>query len=90
MELTPDYDARKSFYGKAIVNVDRSGAYAATLTSYGTPVSRVEWDENTLNYRVTLLEDWDCSQNTLRHVKEFLKQHCFKADSKAQMQRDYA
>ena len=90
MELTPDYDARKSFYGKALINVSREGGYFATLTSYGTPVARVELPDNTLAYRVTLLDDWDCSQTTLRHVKEFLKQHAFKADSKAQIQRDYS
>lgn len=90
MELTAYYDARKSFYGKALVNVSREGGYFATLTSYGTPVARVELPEKTLNYRVTLLDGWDCSATTLRRVREFLKQHAFKADSKAQMQRDYS
>ena len=89
MELAAYYGARKSFYGKALVNVSRDGGYFATLTSYGTPVARVELPDNTLHYRVTLLDDWDCSATTLRHVREFLKQHGFKADSKNQIQQDY-
>ena len=36
-----------------------------------------------------LLDEWDGSATTLRHVKEFLKQNCFKADTLAQMRKDY-
>ena len=37
-----------------------------------------------------MLDGWDSTQTTLRHAREFLKQNGFKADSKKQMQRDYA
>lgn len=84
MELTPEYDARKSFYGKAEVKTDGP---VATLYSYGTAVAQLAPMEMPA---LVLLADWDCSATTLRHVKEFLKQNGFKADSKAQIQRDYA
>ena len=36
-----------------------------------------------------LLDKWDCSSTTLRHVKEFLKQNGFEVNSLSQMRRDY-
>ena len=64
-ELTVRYDARNSFYGKAMVDYSRG---AKTLFSYGTKVVTIK------NNVVTLGTSYDYSQTTLRHVKEFLKQ----------------
>lgn len=64
-ELTVRYDARNSFYGKAMVDYSRG---VKTLFSYGTKVATIK------NNVVTLGGSYDYSQTTLRHVKEFLKQ----------------
>ena len=80
-ELTPKFDSRKSFYGKAKIGFDGD---RRLLLSYGTPVAFIEPDRTPV-----LLDGWDSTQTTLRHAREFLKQNGFKADSKKQMQRDY-
>ena len=81
-ELTPKFDSRKSFYGKANVVIADG---ISTLYSYDTPVAFIEPDQPPV-----MLDGWDSTQTTLRHAREFLKQNGFKADSKKQMQRDYA
>lgn len=79
--LEAQYDSRKSFGGKAQVETDNAGT--ETLYSYNTPVVKI------VNGKVTLLPKWDSSATTLRHVKEFLKQHDLKAESKEQIAKDY-
>lgn len=79
--LEAQYDSRKSFGGKAQVETDNAGT--ETLYSYNTPVVKIVKGE------VTLLPKWDSSATTLRHVKEFLKQHDLKAESKEQIAKDY-
>lgn len=76
-ELKPQYDARKSFYGKARVRVDDDGN--RFLISYGTPVMR--WDARTKNLH-RLCAGWTntegkyvtWSSTTGRHVAEFSRQ----------------
>ena len=80
-ELIPEYDSRQSFYGKARIEMDMEGV--VSLYSYNTLVCYIK------NKNVVLCDAWDYSATTLRHVKEFLRQHGFKADSKAQIQKDY-
>lgn len=80
-ELSPSYDSRKSFYGKAHVVTDDDGT--EILYSYDTPVVKIK------DGKVELLAQWDSSQTTLRHVKEFLQQHGFKVGSKAQIAKMY-
>jgi hypothetical protein len=79
--MTPQYDRRQSFYGKA--RVDDNGD-TKTLYSYNTPVCKI------VGGKVTLLPKWNLSQTTLRHVKEFLSQNGFKANSLKQIENDYA
>ena len=79
-DMTPQYDAKQSFYGKA--RVDDNGN-EKTLYSYNTPVAKI------VDGKVELLPKWDWSQTTLRHVKEFLKQNGFEATSLSQMKKDY-
>ena len=80
-ELSPSYDSRKSFYGKAHIVTDDDGS--EILYSYDTPVVKIK------DGKVELLAQWDSSQTTLRHVKEFLQQNGFKAGSKAQIAKMY-
>ena len=80
-ELSPSYDSRKSFYGKAHVVTDDDGT--EILYSYDTPVVKIK------DGKVELLAQWDSSQTTLRHVKEFLQQSGFKVGSKAQIAKMY-
>ena len=79
-DMLPQHDARQSFYGKARVDDNDT---EKTLYSYNTPVAKI------VGGRVELLPKWDYSQTTLRHIKEFLKQNGFTADSLSQMRRDY-
>ena len=82
-ELAPVHDARKSFYGKALVFDLGSGILE--LHSYGTTVAKI----NRKRHAVVLFPAWNHSATTLRHVKEFLRQYGFTAESKAQIERDY-
>ena len=81
-ELTPKFDSRKSFYGKALIRFEGD---LKLLFSFDTPVAYIGPDRLPV-----MLNGWDYSQTTLRHVKEFLKQNDLKADSLEQMRRDYA
>ena len=63
-ELSPRYDSRKSFYGKARVIDHEDGTIE--LQSYDTIVSRC------VNGKVEELGKW--SATTTRHQKEFRKQ----------------
>lgn len=74
--LQPQYDSRASFYNKAEFDDDK-------LYSYGTLVAEI------VDGKPVLYPDWDYSQTTIRHVREFLRQHGFTADSKAQIAKDY-
>ena len=82
-ELAPVHDARASFYGKALVFDLGNGI--SELHSYGTPVARIYKATDS----VELLDAWSQSATTLRHVKEFLRQHGFNAETRAQIERDY-
>lgn len=84
--LKPIYDSRKSFYNKATVTEDANGKY---LTSYETIVARIT-DKNN-GYKIAPYAEvyGTYSATTLRHIKEFLKQNGFKAESKQQILKDY-
>jgi hypothetical protein len=80
-EMNTQFDSRKSFYGKAHVVTDDDGT--EILYSYNTPVVKIK------DGKVELLAQWDSSQTTLRHVKEFLRQNGFEATSKSQIAKVY-
>ena len=86
-DLGTEYDARKSFYGKAKVDVRDDGSQV--LYSYGSPVCQIKDGKAYLLVHVNGYASYASSQTTLRHVKEFLKQNGFKADSLKQMEKDY-
>lgn len=65
--LATVYDRRKSFYNKAKVYVLGNGELV--LESYNSLVA--VFKNNTLE----VFGEWECSQTTLRHVKEFARQN---------------
>ena len=77
-ELSAINDCRASFYKKAMVEVNND---TKTLTSYSTKVAEIVG--NTCKVFGTY------SATTLRHIKEFLLQNGFNADTKAQIEKDY-
>ena len=85
VDLEPDYDSRKSFYGKARVDVRPDGTQV--LWSYNTPVCMIKDGKATLLKKGYL--GWASSQTTLRHVKEFLKQNGFEAGSINDLRKKY-
>ena len=87
-ELKAIHDSRKSFYGKAKVRVENMMFYTkkVILKSYDTDVAYITIVKDGVN-RAFVLDTH--SQTTLRHIKEFLKQNGFKAESKAQIITDY-
>ena len=80
MELYPYYDSAKSFYGKAkVVEIEND----VFLVSYDTIVAFFNRDAKVAQVYGTY------SATTLRHIKEFLKQSGFKAETKKQIEKDY-
>lgn len=86
--LEPKFDSRKSFYGKAIVEISGGWGQNVSLYSYNTLVAFIGYDENE-NFVCYLTADWDYSATTLRHVKEFLRQHGFGAWTKAGIYKEW-
>ena len=74
--LKPEYDSRASFYNKAETDDDK-------LYSYGTLVADI------VDGEPVLYPDWSYSQTTIRHVREWLRQHGFEAGSKADIAAKY-
>lgn len=80
MELCPYYDSAQSFCGKAKVIEIENDVF---LVSYDTIVAFY-------NRETKIAEVVDTySATTLRHIKEFLRQSGFKAETKKQIKRDY-
>lgn len=78
--LTPKFEGRKSYYGKAVVNVEIDGeSVVKNLKSYETCVMRVE------NGKLLRRQNQPCSATTARHMREFAQQEGFGWMSKAQM-----
>lgn len=78
--LKPRYDGRKSFYGKATVETQPNGD--VVLYSYTTKVAEIVDGQ-------PIVHD-TYSATTLRHIKDFLKQNGFKADTAKQILNDYS
>ncbi|MBO7694145.1 MAG: hypothetical protein J6T10_16120 [Methanobrevibacter sp.] len=78
--LEPRYDARKSFYGKAQVDTGDKGD-KNRLYSYDTLVAEIK-DGKPVVYGTY-------SATTLRHIKDWLKQNGFRADTSKQIMADY-
>lgn len=74
-ELTPRYDCRKSFYGKALVIETPRGVF---LRSYDTIVCGIVPAPDGGLF-VRFWDDW--SVTTARHIREFCRQNDFPAIS---------
>ena len=83
-QLKPIYDKAISFYGKA--ETERKGN-AVVLYSYNTKVVEIKDNKVILNNKID--DKLLFSNTTLRHIKEFLKQNGFKAETKKQIIKDY-
>ena len=79
-DLTPQYDSRKSFYSKAKVDTGDKGD-KNKLYSYNTLVAEIK-DGKPVVYGTY-------SSTTLRHIKDWLRQNGFKAESAKQIMADY-
>lgn len=77
-EMIPEFTNVKSFYKKAYI--DRINDLKV-LYSYDTKVAYIK------NDKAVVLNTY--SATTLKHIKEFLKQEGFKAETKKQIERDY-
>lgn len=77
--LKPFFDTANSFYSKAIVFVFANDY--KELVSYNTTVAKIEKN------KAVVFDTY--SHTTLRHIKEFLKQNSFKAETKKQIENDY-
>lgn len=77
-KLQTQYDRRKSFYGKAVVFKEGD---KLVLRSYSTDVAYIENGKPVVNGLY--------SATTTRHIKEFLRQNGFKAESSKQILADY-
>lgn len=72
-ELRPIYDSRKSFYKKAMVQVNYlDDCTKVTLYSYMTKVAEVIIPHNTDHKQFVIYGFY--SATTLRHIKEFYRQ----------------
>lgn len=78
-DLSPRFDSRKSFYNKA--KVDTGKGDENKLYSYNTLVAEIK------NGKPVVYGTY--SQTTLRHIKDWLKQNGFKAESSKQIMSDY-
>ena len=76
--LDTKFDSRKSFYGKAHV-IQRGDK--KILRSYDTDVAEIE------NGKAKVFGLY--SATTTRHIKDFLQQNGFKAESSKQIMADY-
>lgn len=74
MELRAIYDSRKEFYGKAVVEVQKTDfEQTSDLYSYGTLVASINY--NFESGKKTYYCYGKYSQTTTRHQKEFFKQN---------------
>ena len=81
IELKPIYDSRKSFYGKAKIDIkDDEISKSYLLYSYGTLVAIYTYDKITGLKRYDYLGRY--SQTTTRHQKEFFQQYGYDLSDK--------
>ena len=83
-QLKTIYDKAISFYGKAETEKTKN---SIILYSYNTKVAEIKGNKVILNNKID--DSLLFSNTTLRHIKEFLKQNGFKADTKKQIIKDY-
>ena len=87
-ELKPVFDNAKSFYGKAyeLAYFENNLVYKKELYSYNTLVLTLMDGVYKLNEEVP--EDLLFSNTTLRHLKDFLKQHYYNHKHEIKTKKD--
>lgn len=85
-DLQPQYDRRKSFYGKAKVYKDDEGHLL--LQSYSTIVAEITDGAVTESGHDEVKVNGYYSPTTARHINEFLYQHGFSTLRKKEMESD--
>lgn len=85
-DLQPQYDRRKSFYGKAKVYRDDKGHLL--LQSYDTIVAEITDGIATEDGKSNVKVNGWYSQTTARHINDFLHQHGFRTLSKKEMESE--
>lgn len=83
-DLIPQYDRRKSFYGKAKVYSDDKGHLL--LMSYSTIVAEITDSIASEDGKPSVKVNGWYSQTTARHINDFLYQYGFKTMSKKEME----
>ena len=81
--LIPEGKTQESFYGKAKVREEDN---KIILKSYDTDVCFIENNKASVIYN--LIGNYQTA-TTLKHIKSFLKQNGYKADTKKQIMQDY-
>ena len=76
--LKPEFDNRKSFYNKAVVEVSKN---SKKLFSYNTLVAEIK-EGNAFVYNMQ-------SKTTIRHIKEFLLQNQIAFDDTNDIKKRY-
>ena len=84
-DLIPQYDRRKSFYGKAKVYSDDKGHLL--LMSYSTIVAEITDSIASEDGKPSVKVNGWYSQTTARHINEFLYQYGFKTMTKKEMEQ---
>lgn len=85
-ELSPVYDSRQSFYGKALV--EETENRDKVLYSYMTIVSKYNPKEKTAEIYGGYAYD-NLTATTLRHIREFLKQNGMPTGTKKELIKMY-
>ena len=85
-DLQPQYDSRKSFYGKAKVYRDDAGHLL--LMSYSTIVAEITDEIATEDGQSKVKVNGWYSSTTARHINDFLYQHGFGTMSKKEMEEN--
>lgn len=83
-DLIPQYDRRKSFYGKAKVYSDDKGHLL--LMSYSTIVAEITDSIASEDGKPSVKVNGWYSQTTARHINDFLYQYGFETMSKKEME----
>lgn len=84
-DLMPQYDRRKSFYGKAKVYKDDKGHLL--LQSYSTIVAEITDSIASEDGKPSVKVNGWYSQTTARHINDFLYQYGFETMSKKEMEQ---
>ena len=87
-DLKPQYDARKSFYGKAKVDTGDAGD-KNRLYSYDTLVAEIIDGKPVIHTDNEFVVNGRYSPTTMCHIRDWLKQNGFKAETAKQIMADY-